>query len=701
MKKVLLSVALLTMSAGAFAQFAPELTKNRSAATAQSYVLKGPQQKIIFTDEMPNIDDISKYGEEVQVLSENFSLVTSGSETNPDVDTHMWLSWDEQHYVYLNMKEGYTHEGQWGCQSIYPAGGMVMFNADEDNGGRINTPMLDLSANNGIAILRFRARSVDGTLANVQVVGAETNNMAPSWRYLQMYNNVKVNEEWQDYEFIFTNCGATTILGISYDNQDNVKMLLDDISVSQINAYVNIPASLQHTDYTGTSFKANWEPVADADHYLLDVDVYPNEGMMDTETFKHDIIVNGTSHVVDGIESGATYAYTVRAVKGDKVSLPSNKVYVFDLEAPVLADVAQPEARDYTASWNDVPTAEVFNYWAFNERTAEADGEFFVTDENFDEVKLPNGDPTTEDINNPSYEVYPDTYIKGINQAGWHGENYMPYKGGFVAVDAYHYLYSGENSAIISPELDMSKDGGNITVSARLMGEKATFWDANDNVHTGPTQAAFALFNYDEATGEFKQVELRYADNTSSYEKETVTGAWKNYTVTFTKGSKRSKIGIFGVAYPGNLYIDDVKISQNYAQGESLVEPFYFKRYYDGISLDVCLPVRVNGNTISHKVSAIKASSLTGEIKESAFSGVKTIGVANGIKGISLVEPRLRVNGNVLTVSNPNCEAVKVYTVDGKYVGGDSTGKLTVTVALQAKGAYIVKIGNSSTKVVY
>ena len=92
-------------------------------------------------------------------MDENNKMNT-GAEDAPDAETQLWLSREEQPYVYLNMREGYTQGNyQWGCQSVYPAGGMLAFNVNNDGGGRINTPMFDLTANDGISILHFRART--------------------------------------------------------------------------------------------------------------------------------------------------------------------------------------------------------------------------------------------------------------------------------------------------------------------------------------------------------------------------------------------------------------------------------------------------------------------------------------------------------------------------------------------------------------
>ena len=105
----------------------------------------------------------------------------------------------------------------------------------------------------------------------------------------------------------------------------------------------------------------------------------------------------------------------------------------------------------------------------------------------------------------------------------------MAYAEGFACVDAYHYLYNGEQAGIISPELDLSKDGGNISLSVRLCGENAAYWDVNGDKHEGVVQCAVALFNYSEETGSFEQAELVYTDE--------VKADWQTFNVQLTQGA--------------------------------------------------------------------------------------------------------------------------------------------------------------------
>ena len=165
--------------------------------------------------------------------------------------------------------------------------------------------------------------------------------------------------------------------------------------------------------------------------------------------------------------------------------MPSSFNEIWDLEAPVLETNVAVKNGKYTAKWNEVPTAERYNYWALYERFANADGEFAVTDEDFDNIKTTiNGElgEPTGTKEDPNFNVYGgDHFIVGLNQAGWKGKNYMDYKG-YACVDGWHYIMGDGDAGILSPELDLSKDNGKITVSAKLAGELAEYvteWGAD------------------------------------------------------------------------------------------------------------------------------------------------------------------------------------------------------------------------------
>lgn len=636
------------------------------------------------------------YGTVVELIYEDFSKMSTGSIESPDLTTEINYDYwgGECEYPWWNLKPEYTGLPNWGANYAWPAGGCVCLNANKtQEGGSINTPLVDASDYCGIVTLQFKARTLEGSTNGLIVESAETYNMSPSWKILGNTSLPEVTSEWRTYEVTFYGAGSSTLFNIVLMDQTSV--YIDDVKVYQIDQHVDTPVTLSHSNYTGHSFVANWKAVEGADAYLLNVYSYDdNDNPVDLLVDK---LVEGTSFTVEGIESGLTYYYTVRSVKGTYESIETLPVEVFDLAAPVLNRVDEIADGVYTASWGDVPTAERYNYWAYNVRTADADGEFVVTDENFDGITDAEGNYTGLKIDDEFYNCYDESYLPTLKQAGWRGKHYYPYTD-FVMVDGWQYMNGQGDAGLISPELDLSKDGGKVNLSVSLYGEIENLWTEDGLAIPTQTESAIALFNYDEATGDYVQAEIKYPAG--------VSPEWKKFDVQFTKGTARSVIGIYAVKSTGHLFIDDLKITQNYKQGESLLEPFFFQRWNEGTSVEVTLPGRIAGQPIYHKVSAVKARSLDAystEFTESDFSALELVtdnavpssiaDKVNGCNGATVTS-----DGNNLYVENPQGERVYVYAVDGTLVFSDNSGNCDITVPVKSNGIYIVKVGRMVVK---
>lgn len=635
------------------------------------------------------------YGEVVEIMYEDFSKMSTGSMEEPDRYTEINYQHPDGIYWWNVMPE-YTTLPNWGSHYAYPAGGCLFLDADNDEGAQLNTPLIDVSGHDRIATIQFRARTLTGTATGLTVEAAETYNMSPTgWDYMPAVEIPEITSEWRTYEVMFKGTGASTMFNIV--QHPTSQIYIDDIRVYQIDQYVDTPVTLAHSNYTGSSFNANWEAVDGAEYYLLNVYSLDENGR--AKDLLTDQRADGTSFTVEGITSGETYYYTVRSVKGDHMSIETLPVEVFDLEAPVLNKPGEIVDDKYTATWNEVPSAERYNYWAYNVRTTDADGEFVVTDENFDGVTDADGNLTGLTIDNPSYNSYGELYIKEFSQAGWKGTNCMPYTD-YYCVDGWQYMNGQGDAGLISPELDLSKDNGKVNLSIKLCGEIADLYEEDGTPIPTQTRCAVALFNYDEAKGDYVQDELVYPEGVST--------EWKTFDVTLTKGTKRSTIGIYAVSAPGNLYMDDLKITQNYKKGESLMEPFFFARWHEGTSVEVTVPSKVVNSPIYHKVNAVKSKSGSdpyagAEYKESPYSSLET--VAENYTSTGIGENMLReeagvsVSEGVLNIVNPHGESVAVHAVDGTLVFSDKSGRGNISVSLSGRGVYIVKIGDKVLKI--
>lgn len=651
------------------------------------------------------------YGQVVEILGEDFSLMTTGSVGNPDKDTELWYVREDGN-AWMTMRDGYTHQSGWGGGYIYPAGGTVAI-ANPDEPGHLNTCMMDLSGNDQIAFVQFDMRTDDGQPDQTVIVeGAETFNMAPSWRVLGGSQIDGISSEWKTYTLMFQNAGAYSMFNIFHPQMTQGEVLgniyVDNFRVYQVNPYVKMPTLYGHSYYTGESFNVSWSKVENADHYLLNVywvdETNGNAKMYAAENQS----VSDTTFTVNGIISGKNYYYVVQSVDaaGHKSFEPTPKL-ICDLEAPkdlTATDINQDNGT-FTASWEAAPSAERYNYWAYCDRMATQDGPMRLTDEDFTGVKCPDGTlgegfgySMTEaewketSVTNPSYFSMDNYVIQPINQGGWVAKNGFPLADGCIKVDGYQYVYNNSDAGLISPELDLSKNGGKITINVDLWGDTETIQYEDGSKVDYTAQCAVALFNWDPAKNDFTQAELIYVKDLNS--------SWQNRTIELTKGTDRSIIGLYCVGSPANLFFDNLKIDQDYKAGETFVDPIVYHRWWEGTSVDVQIPIRGNLGNITHRVTAIKGNPETGAIVESLPSDTEFVGryESTDVKSVNLLsKANVRVEGQTIVVNGNGL--VQVYTLDGALVAkAEANGQARITVP---SGAYIVKTNNESVKVVF
>lgn len=651
------------------------------------------------------------YGQVVEILGEDFSLMTTGSVGNPDKDTELWYVREDGN-AWMTMRDGYTHQSGWGGGYIYPAGGTVAI-ANPDEPGHLNTCMMDLSGNDQIAFVQFDMRTDDGQPDQTVIVeGAETFNMAPSWRVLGGSQIDGISSEWKTYTLMFQNAGAYSMFNIFHPQMTQGEVLgniyVDNFRVYQVNPYVKMPTLYGHSYYTGESFNVSWSKVENADHYLLNVywvdETNGNAKMYAAENQ----VVNDTTFTVNGIISGKNYYYVVQSVDaaGHKSFEPTPKL-ICDLEAPkdlTATDINQDNGT-FTASWEAAPSAERYNYWAYCDRKATQDGPMRLTDEDFTGVKCPDGTlgegwgySMTEaewketSVTNPSFFSMDNYVIQPINQGGWVAKNGFPLADGCIKVDGYQYVYNNSDAGLVSPELDLSKNGGKITINVDLWGDTETLQYEDGSKVDYTAQCAVALFNWDPAKNDFTQAELIYVKDLNS--------SWQNRTIELTKGTDRSIIGLYCVGSPANLFFDNLKIDQDYKAGETFVDPIVYHRWWEGTSVDVQIPIRGNLGNITHRVTAIKGNPETGAIVESLPSDTEFVGryESTDVKSVNLLsKANVRVEGQTIVVNGNGL--VQVYTLDGALVAkAEANGQARITVP---SGAYIVKTNNESVKVVF
>ena len=306
-------------------------------------------------------------------------------------------------------------------------------------------------------------------------------------------------------------------------------------------------------------------------------------------------------------------------------------------------------------------------------------------------------------VDNPtSYTLDRGALADEVGQAGWTVKHYAIYKDA-LTIDAFWTVEAKSDAGLISPEMDLSKDGGKFRVNLRACAEYLPAYEAYP-------QAAVALFNYDEEKGDYVQSELIYAGD------KNVNGDWKRYECDFTTGTARSIVGIYGTWAPGNIYLSDVAIYQNYKKGDSFLNPFHYLNWLvpgtgETTSVEVTIPAKAYEREIYHQAQSVRVKAEGDQFSgatflESRFSDLQKVGfcpLTNGVNDAKLNVSGATVSlaGNNIVVNNPQKAAVALYTLDGMLVASDNSCAEVVTLPVAAHGKYVVKVGKQSVKLVF
>lgn len=676
-------------------------------------------------------------------LKEDFSLMTAGSELAPDtVGTICAPDGTYKYRVWQNIDPQYTHWRGWGgtfdglsfdaCQgkgSTHAAGGTLHLGSKE--GAKLNTPPLDLMdvnlhaddlTSDNIIVLRFRAKvtqAIDPELCKVRffVESAETSwyrdgdnpVYTGEWSVLRQLTPsiTSLSTEWQTYEVALAGAGHSTMVNMGFQVMPLSKeiaekgdyhfdVLLDDVEIYKMKPFLSIPKVTEATDFTPDSFVAHWKPVEGADKYLVDVyyktvdeTVPPSPSgqvPMIRKEYLQDQEATTNSLKITGVDPKYAYYYNVRAVQGDKESYRSVDQAVTGVSTPELKEVSDLASDHYVASWSEVPSAGRYFYMAYHDKRVYKDSEVTLINEDFTGVKDLEGKATGWSVENPPAGSYGKAYPSDLNMPGWEMFSYAPCTD-YIGFDGWQAINHGANASMQSPELDLSHGDGVVNVSVSLYGA----YDLTSNQFP---QAAIALFNYNEKTEKYDQVDIVYpAEET----KTPTINKWQDYTVQLKNGSKRSIIALFAVKGPEYLFVDNFKVTQHFLKGESYLAPYFGEPLHEGSSITVSVPSYVQQDALYHRVRAVKPSEQG--VVMSPFSQFGEIRKATAVGQLVLTEPSAKVVDGVLTIDNPNGDAVYVYDLTGQVLYSNDRADQQMTLSLPTEEAYVVRIGSQLYKV--
>lgn len=686
-------------------------------------------------------------GENDYAVWEDFSKFTAGSEEAPDATDLGDVTTGE-------IDASYTLQPGWIGGGVYQAGGMAYIGMWYDETGFINTPQADLTANGSTFKVSFRAKS---QLAGGDIL--EVLHMYPNDSYPVDYQSLDLTTEWQDFSVTFTKGaedsfiqmwtesgewflddlkidfatiqapsnltvtqykGTSAVLGwdpvenaesyllnvynFNIDTYDYDYLLLDEpvqgtsyevTGIDQTKTYYfdvraivegqesplseaativsNIPAPeiLPATNYTETSFTANWEPVEGAADYLLNVyyEKMDETGWNTVYVYAlENEAVQGTSYDVSGLEAGYSYYYNVQARMPDgTLSVQSSPMAVVPtLATPEAYEATDVTSNSFTASWSAVEYGDVYLPYLYKEHKALADETYTFADTDM------SGTESTGTLEEP--ELTYDAYIfdAASGAYGWY-ITLVAFMDGAVGLDNSFASFLG-NSFMYSPEMDLTHDGGKVTLEMTYASADAT-----------TLVVTLATVNEENYFEELQKVKL------------PVTTEMTTQTVTLEGGIERCYILIYALDGT-SLMFQNLKASVNLDKDEVFETQADGQVVYDTKCTFENLTA-AEGERYAYDVVAV----YFGDGYNSIYSDVSNkvyVTLDSGVRAEKADMRNAYVDNGVLRVANPYGEEVTVYNAAGMRISSDKSGNTSIEQQLGQSGVYMVRIGTKVVKVV-
>ena len=613
------------------------------------------------------------------VFEEDFSLVPA---TTP---------WDGKRYPVYNqdetLKPEFFHQPGWkGWYISYgEQAGVVRMEMDDDT--YIQTPAVELSADGGKVTVSFEFRMAtwEGQKTTTDKVYIQLRDRADGMdKGITgiLANPVEVNTDWKEYRLTLeggtADCSVRFWAGSYGGDLRNIKVL-------QVRPRLDVPVADRFTDFTGESFTAHWRAVEDAETYLLSVFTLDN----DTRSYHiQDFPVEGTEYAVTGLDPAKTYHYTVKARKGELTSEESAAVRCFGVPKPVLGQFSDITTDGFKISWEAPYNANTYQLETFLKHTAPQDEKYYLLDENF--------------LSTPSQNAQPDSPVRGeaaewlddyLNRSNWSVKR-PAYAADCIGLDNT-YASMGQYGEIDGPTMDLSADGGKVTVEMRVRARNAA-------------SLSLYMMNVREKVNEFTSDII--ADRIELWDEKSqldpLSEEWTDRTFTLTGGNKESYIAIQAYGYGTLVQIDRLAVSQNLKSGETVRVPFR------SIVTGACEAyIATNGEGFSNDDDEFECELMgayvpnPGQEEEtvtSPWSEPASVRLPTKQSGISDAAAdsasfAIATDGGRITVENPAGAEIAVYTVSGTLVARSSAA--VVATASLPSGIYLVATPAGTRKV--
>lgn len=430
------------------------------------------------------------------------------------------------------------------------------------------------------------------------------------------------------------------------------------------------PEPIRPTDYDGSAFTASWQPVENADRYVLNVYSYIDGGTRDEQVvpFIENREVTATSFQVTGIDRNTIYYFTVQA-KNDNgdISDVSAAIQILPLlDAPVAKPATGVKANSFVANWDKVENANIYEATTYKEHTAMTAETYAVADADLDLYE------STGSLS------YPQALGSGLSlprESGafyWYINRAAIMDGG-VGLDNSLAAFYGM-AYLYSPMFDFTPFDGKATFEITLSSANAT-------------RAVVALAEADDQQmlTEIESVEV------------PVTSTMTTRRVEFTQGSDNACVLVY--AQDGTyLMFQDFRLTVDMPQGSKIEFPYDQMVVEDGTACRFDEVEYAAGERISYSVVAAKVTA-EAQILSKPSNRIY-VDFSSSVESVDgAAAPSAFVNGETLFVHNPNAGRVAVFDLAGTCVFADNSGCAAVTATLATRGIYIVKVGDKAIKV--
>lgn len=358
------------------------------------------------------------------------------------------------------------------------------------------------------------------------------------------------------------------------------------------------------------------------------------------------------------------YVWIVSAMSfilvGSAIANDGSLKRVNGLDIPVTKEATNVTDSGFTANWEPAAKADWYGAYAVLTHRAKKDSVYYLVDEDFH--RITSGTFEDPKVGDSDFE-YLDQYM---SRTDWFA--CMPeYIVGILGLDNFFSPYTP--AALLSPIYDLSHDGGTVTVTLTFKGAGidtviVSLCDVNDDV-----------------------IDMK---------RSPVTSEWTTVAFELQGGLEESYIGIT-MEGMGELYIDDLKVSQNLKAGESISLLYAYGTTAD-TSYDFLTPDKSDGDSYSFKVAAFVNDS--GEIIQSDFSELRpVVSPVDMVSTPAIDDTKVFVKED-LHVVLPDPSLIKVYSSNGVCIASQMGEAGDNRIKLPSAGMYLVRVGDEIFKVI-